>query len=253
MPVPGVNTSFDDVSARLTPDELTIVFSRKGSGGMYDLYIASRSTRDASFEAATLLTTVNSVNSDVWPTLSPDGLLLAFDSDRATGQQHVYVSRRTTSTEMFKPPTKALALMDNERHPMLPNGRALYFASARTGTKGMNDIWRAEIDSTGATSTPTAVLGEVNTDADEVTPAATADELRIFVRRTVGNEHDVYTASRATAQDGFGTAATVPGLAEVGVDEVPTWVSPDGCALYIHSDAMGGAGGVDLYVARRGS
>jgi len=43
----------------------------------------------------------------------------------------------------------------------------------------------------------------------------------------------------------------VPGLAEVGIDEVPTWVSPDGCALYIHSDAAGGAGGIDLYVARR--
>jgi hypothetical protein len=165
----------------------------------------------------------------------------------------VYVSRRTSVSQSFGSPTKVPALIDNEVHPMLANARALYFASAvRTGGEGMHDVWRAEIDSTGATSTPTLV-GGVNTGDAEMAPAVTADELRIFIRRIVAGESDVYTATRSTTQDRFAAAVTVPGLAEVGIDEAPSWVSPDECALYFHSNAPAGAGGVDLYVALRGS
>jgi hypothetical protein len=256
-PVGGLNSPNDDVSARLSSDELFVAFARRtGAGtGFYDLYSATRTARDLPFDAPTLLATVNSVNSETWPTVSPDGLLLLFQSDRSTGKDHIYSSVRATVADKFGPPSIATALMDAERQPYLANNRALYFASAvRTGGQGMQDIWRTEIDSTGATSAPVTVLGGVNTPDDEITPTLTDDELRMFFRRTVGTELDIYTASRSSMADGFGAATPVPGLSMPGINEIPTWISPDGCSLYLEiADPAGGMGGDDLFVARRGT
>ncbi len=256
-PVGGLNSPNDDVSARLSPDELFVAFSRRtGAGtGLYDMYQATRTARDLPFETPTLLATVNSVNSETWPTVSPDGLLLAFESDRSTGTGHIYTSKRATVADKFGPASIAPALMDLERHPYLANNRALYFVSSlRTGGQGMLDIWRTEIDSTGATSTPVAVLGGVNTPDDEVTPTVTEDELHMYFRRTVGAELDIYTASRSSTADGFGVATAVPGLSMMGLNEIPNWISADGCSLYVQIvSPAGGMGGDDLFVARRGT
>jgi hypothetical protein len=257
VPVEGLNTVNDEASARLSPDELFVTFARRtGAGtGFYDLYSATRASRDLPFETPTLLATVNSVNSEYWPSVSPDGLLLVFSSDRSTGKSHIYSSKRASVADKFGPPTIAPALMDMEDHPMLANGRALYFSSViRTGGQGMADIWRTEIDSTGATSTPVAVLGGVNTPDGEVTPAVTEDELHIYVRRATGGELDIYTASRSSTTDGFGAATAVPALATMGLNEIPTWISPDDCSLYVEiTNPAGGVGGDDIYVARRGT
>lgn len=253
VPVAGLNTADDDASARLSPDELFVVFARRKPGGPFDLYAASRASRDAAFDAPALLATVNSINSDLWPSISPSGLLLVLDSTRSTGITHVHVSRRGDTTSPFGPASAAPALMDREQHPLLANDRALYFSSTRTGGQGLHDIWRTEIDSTGATSAPAPVLGGINTPDEEMTPAVTADELHVFFRRTTAAEHDVFTASRTTTADGFGAALTVPVLAMPGIDEAPTWISADGCSLYVQSNDPGGSGGLDIWVARRGA
>jgi Tol biopolymer transport system component len=250
--VAGLNTNLDDVSARFSADELFVTFSRKNMAGVYDLYTATRTSIDTPFDAPTLILTVNSASSDASPAVSPDALLLVFDSDRATGVYHMYTSHRASTSDVFGPPSLALALMDREGQPSLANGHALYFASdARTGL-GARDIWRAEIDTTGAMSTPMSLAGGVNSTNDESAPAVSADERNMYFRRTIGTESDIYRASRASAQDGFGPAATVEGLATPAVDETPDWVSPDGCHLYFHSNAPGGVGGYDLYLTSRG-
>jgi hypothetical protein len=253
QPVAGLNTELGDTSARFTPDELTVVFSRRASNNTFNLFTASRASIDAAFDTPTLLTTVNSVASDVWPTLSPDGRLLLFDSDRVSPNVfHMFVARRSTPTTPFDPPAATPVLEDREVHPMLASEAALYFASAQRGGFGASEIWRAEIDAAGAISTPVAVVGGVNTADHEDAPAVTADERQIFFRRISGGEEDIYTARRSTAADGFGTSSAVAGLAEPDVREVPSWISPDGCHLYFHSDAPGGMGDEDIYLARRG-
>lgn len=252
-PVLGLNTPDDDVCARLSPDELTIVFTRRRPDSPYDLFTASRPSREAPFENVALLATVNSINNDLWPTVTPDGLLLMFDSDRTTGVSHIYASRRASTDERFGSAMPAPALMDGDRHPMLANGRALYFSSATRDGLGAGDIYRVEVDSTGATSMPMTVVGGVNTVDNELAPAVREDELAIFFYRLVDGEPDIYMATRSTPQDGFGPASLVPGLAPMGANEVPNWISPDGCTLYFHSDKPDGAGGEDLYVARRGA
>lgn len=258
VPIASLESANDDASLRMTPDELTAVFARRsGAGsGLYDLYTAQRTAIDAPFAAPILMASVNSVNSEVWPTLSPDGLLLVFQSDRgaAAGTYHPYTSKRASTDAAFSPPTFATALMDGDDHLYLANAHSLYFSSAaRTGGPGARDLWYAPIDSTGATGSPNLVVGGVNTDVAEVTPVVSSDELRIYFRRTVGGELDVYTASRPTPVDPFGTATAVPALSLASLNEIPTWISPDDCALYVEiANAPGTAGGDDLYVSLRG-
>jgi Tol biopolymer transport system component len=244
----AINSDLDDAGARFSPDESVVVFSRRSSTGAYDLYTATRDPIEGRFGTPELLTTVNSVNSELWPTLSPSGRLLAFDTDRAATVSHVYVSRRALTSERFGAPTVAVALNDREGYPMIANDRAMYFASDVRMGQGQRDIWRAEIDSTGAMAPPSALPGAINTADDEAAPAVTLDELHIFFRRTVGSESDVYTASRATAQEAFGTPSPVDGLARLGIAETPSWVSPDGCHVYFNSDASGND---DIYMAWR--
>ena len=247
-PLYTLNSDLDDVGARLSTDENVIMFSRRSSTGAYDLYTAARDPIEGRLDPPELHTTVNSVDSELWPPLSPSGQLLAFDTDRAATVFHVYISRRATTSERFAAPTVAVALNDREGYPMIATDRAMYFASdVRTG-QGLRDIWRAEIDSTGAMAPPTVLPGAVNTADDEAAPVLTLDELHIFFRRTVGSESDIYTASRATPQDGFDTPIPVEGLAKLGVNETPTWISPDGCHLYLQSNANGNE---DILIAMR--
>jgi Tol biopolymer transport system component len=248
----------DDVSMRLTPDELTVVFSRRaGAGtGLYDLYIAKRASIDDPFDTPTLMSTVNSVNSDVWPAISPDGLLLVFESDRGAtaGTYRPYASKRATTNDSFGPAAAISALMDGDEQPYLANAGALYFSSAtRTPAPGARDIWRVAIDSTGTAATPAIVVGDVDTAAAELAPAVSPDELRIFFRRAAGSELDIYTASRTTTADPFGASSPVAALAMPAINEIPNWISPDGCALYVQlAGAPTTMGGDDLYVSLRG-
>jgi len=254
VPVDGLNSALDDVTPRLSPDELTVVFSRKQASGVYDLFTATRESRDAAFGTVELLATVNSINSDVWPSMSPDGLTLMFDSDRGMpGMYHAHMAKRAAVTDKFGQGTSVASLMTREVNPMLANNDAVYFASPMAVRPGLggHDIWRAPITD-GTVGTPTAVIGGVNSADQEQSPALTEDELRIFFERTVAGEADVFTASRSTMNDGFGAATAVTGLAMPGVQETPTWISADGCNLYLYSNAPGGMGGFDLYVSRRG-
>ena len=78
----SLETDLDEVTARLTPDELFIAFCRRNPDLTYDLYSATRDTVADPFGAAQVMGTVNSIYSELWPTLSPDGLTMWFDSDR---------------------------------------------------------------------------------------------------------------------------------------------------------------------------
>lgn len=255
--VGGLNTDQDDAAARLSPDELEVTFSRL-SGGVWDLWRATRAAVDEPFGTPVLLTTVNSVSSDVWPTTTPDGLILLFDADRTTPNTfHIWRSTRASTSVPFGPPQPRPELMDHDVQPMLANGSALYFASTVRGGLGAGEIFRAPLETTGMIGAPVALVGGVNTADHEDSPAITADERFLYFRRetTMGTtmESDVYAASRSTPSDGFGTSAPVPGLDRPGISEVPTWISPDNCHLYFHSNADTGGGpmGANIWMAAR--
>jgi Tol biopolymer transport system component len=254
VPVSSLNTSLEEATPRLSNDELSIVFVRRtgGPSGNYDLYTSQRASIDQAFDPPVVIGSLNSIYSDNWPSLTPDGLTIYFQTDRVVpGTVQVWAGSRTSVTAPWGPPAQVTGFSNNDVEPLVTaSGSAIYFSSSvRTGL-GMGDIFRVSIDAPGVVGTPQAVLGGVNTAADEETPAVTGDELTIFFRRKTPDP-DIYTASRSSINDGFGAATAVPGLAEPGVNEISSWVSPDGCHLYFFSDAAGGQGSMDIYMVTR--
>ena len=245
-----VNGPTEDLGGRLANDQLTILFSRTNADNTWDIYSATRSTTTEPFGAPQVVGPLNTIYSELWPALTPDGLAVYFMSDRITpGTYGVWVAKRASITAAWGPPMAVPDLMTGDVTPFVANATGFYFASgARTGA-GANDIFRATLDATGAMTMIGAVIGGVDTTASEVIPVLTADELHIYFARNNGTDFDIYQASRSSTSDGFGAAAPVPGLAMAGFDELPSWISPDGCDLYYSS--AGGVTGSDLFVVSR--
>ncbi len=80
-----LNTQGRLASPTLTSDELVIVFSGSSLGGGmggHDLWMATRVVRTLPFGAAVNLTELNTVSADYHPSLSGDGLVMYFISNR---------------------------------------------------------------------------------------------------------------------------------------------------------------------------
>jgi len=250
----ALNTAENEATPRLSPDELMLVFSRTNADGTWDMYQVTRSAITEPFGTPTVLGTVNSVYSDVWPTLTPNELTIYFNSDRAkpTVSQMVYTATRTSPAADFAPPMAVSSLMAGDNQPYVnPTGTALYFSSAtRPDTTGGGDLYRAPIDGSGNVGTPQILIGSVNTPAYEQCPVVTEDEQTLYYCRSNGTDNDIYVATRPSATAPWGAGSALPGLANVGSEEVPGWVSPDGCDLYFYdngSDMPDAQGKDDLY------
>jgi len=104
QPVPGLNTPDDEEGPTLSPDELTVYFAsnRNAPGSAnFDLYVASRSSRDSAFGNATALAAISSAADDRGVSLSADGLSLFFHSSRSAGNYDIFVSTRLNTSANF--------------------------------------------------------------------------------------------------------------------------------------------------------
>jgi hypothetical protein len=253
--VAGLESTATEGGLRLTPDETTGFFwsTRAGGPGTTNLYVATRTDRTAAFANVTLLSSINMAGNQYDPTVTADALTLAFGSDRAStdGTYDLFLATRATTADDFGgvTPLSSLNTSSNDQQPfLLPDGSEIYFSSDRSGD---SDIYRAFTASGGGFGTPSAVT-EINTAgiADEH-PVVSADDLTIFFSSTraggLGNI-DVWTATRANTASPFGALTDVQPVNTTSKD-IPDWISPDGCRLYLHSDRDGGS--PHEYVATR--
>jgi len=154
---PLVNSAADEMCPAISSDGLEVYFSeytvaRPGGCGESDIWVAKRATKNDPWgEPVNLGPTVNSASYDTRPSLSPDGLLLFFDSQRpgGYGQGDLYVTRRATRSS---PWGKSVNLGPGINTPAFEqfvcvsaDGSTLYWDSARPGGYGNQDIWQASI------------------------------------------------------------------------------------------------------------
>ena len=136
--VPGVNSTANDHLPWVSSNELVIYFSstRNGGLGSYDLYRATRTSRDQAFVAVTNLGDLNSSSVDQSPSLMDDELALIFSSSRAGGYDLWSATRASVSAEFGAPePVAELNSDDDESNVTLSSdGREVFFASDRGGT-----------------------------------------------------------------------------------------------------------------------
>jgi Tol biopolymer transport system component len=228
-----LNTPNNDEQASLSPDELTVYFSRDEGSGNYDLYQATRASKDVPFGNVMPVPGVNTGAQDRYPGVTADGLTI-FATSRATSssQYRVTFATRGSKSGAFGAlqPVDIVNGTGNDTDPFISSdGRVMYFASDRGGNY---DLYRSE--KTGASfSAPVPVMGtNINTVYAEGTPVVSADELTLFFASTRKGTPDIYQATRANRQDPFGEPKAIPELNTATDPDLPSWISADGCEMY---------------------
>src|SRR5690606_12053049 len=123
---------------------------------------------------------------------------------------------------------------------VLPDGSALYFVGLRRDRP--KSVYRSARSPAGELGEPAVVVS-----GEEDKPVVTQDELTLYHAGPFGPVTQVYVRSRASASDTFSAATVLDVLG--GQDDGqtwPTWISPDGCALYLTTNRNGN---YDVYVA----
>jgi hypothetical protein len=270
----NLNTAFEEGGPSLTPDELTLYFSGRGRRdgnpqSPSDLLVTHRSGLTAPFDEPSLLTTLESSGNNFDP-MTNTGLTIFFTSERTDsglpGQGHLWMATRASTTVDFDPPTKLPPPLNTtpddagdhvtDREPFVTaDGSELWFASDRQGDL---DLYRAP--AAGASFVAPERVAEISTvGAKDYTPVLSADRLVIFFASERPDDHpldgttDIWTASRAQVTDPFSSVHSLPVLNSPNND-FPTWISRDGCRLYLSSTRLVGDASLseNLYVATRG-
>jgi hypothetical protein len=251
----SLNTSADDEHADLTPDELTIYFSstRLGGAGGFDVYQATRSSTSAQFDNVMPVPGINTAGNERVPRMAGNGLsMFAMTATVAAPALRISLATRANVTVAFTglKPAANINNATNTADPyLLPGGNVMYLASDLAGNLGL--YRSAKVNGAFSTSTPVPGVN-LDTPAVENNPVVTPDELTLFFGSTrpggTGG-YDIYEARRAHVADGFGAPIELTGLNTTG-DDVPNWISPDGCVLYF--SRLEANVGYQLYMATRG-
>jgi hypothetical protein len=152
---PTVNSSVLDWSPTISADELLLVFcsDRPGGIGKSDLWMTRRSTTEGPWsEPVNLGPPVNSPDIEATPSISADGLLLFFQSNRPGGYgggTDLWVTRRRITEDSWAQPVNLGPVVSTWGLDGTPSISAddstLYFASNRPGGHGDEDLWQVSI------------------------------------------------------------------------------------------------------------
>jgi hypothetical protein len=230
--VPGFDGNITSVvSVRFTPNELTAYLGIL-HGPQVDIYVvASRARRTDPLGPAMRVNELNTNFDDEYPTVTADSFTIYFDSTRS-GTSDLYRSTRTSTVYQFSAPVELTDLhVDGEGAPyVLPDGSALYFHTHRNGNF---DVYRAQKNATGFDPAESLTI---NTDADEMAPVVSANELTIYFFRRGdpnGGADGIWMATRSTVTNPFGIPVPLADLSAPYPGATPIWISPDGCRLYL--------------------
>jgi hypothetical protein len=241
-----LNSEGVELSLRLSDDELVGVVT----AGEDNLYVVKRTDVSDSFAAPTAVGGVNVAGTDTTHgMLSSDALTIFFDSDRMGGKggRDVWSATRGDGGADFAAPKALTAINDtaDDGHPYIAGGN-LYFASNRGGSGA--HIFLSKSLGTGAPEQ--VALASVEEKEDDF-PVVSADQLEIFFASSRGGKgfKSIWVADRKSADVPFGAPRLVTELDSDG-DDRPTWISTDGCRLYLVSDRTA-AGNFDIFVSTR--
>ncbi|MCL5279413.1 MAG: SMP-30/gluconolactonase/LRE family protein [Planctomycetes bacterium] len=182
---PGVNSTFDERPTSVSSDGLTL-YSHVWNGQHWDLYTATRPTRDASWGPRVNLGPALNRNgfargADIMGVISADDLTLFFGSSRPGamgGSVDIYVTTRATPADPWGPPVNLGSPVNTSQWevpgPMSPDGLVLFMAAEnRPGGLGGYEVWMTRRPSKDAAWTepvrlgmPSGILGPVSLSPD---------------------------------------------------------------------------------------
>lgn len=259
VPVMKLNDpNFNAGGAHLTPDGLTVLFSSDRAGGALNiqLFKATRTSTSADWATPVLLPNINAnTKGGMNPTWIPDGVItsdgktLLYTYD-APFRYHIYKSTRANVGVDFPvgAPEPALnpkiadggAGVSGFDMYLLPDDKTLYYSA---GEWLHPTLYVSTLSSTGWT-TPQQ-LASLNSGTTEQYVAVTPDQLTIYFgsSRETSNPalHKIYVATRADVNQPFGNISAVTELNSSNpmVDQGPSWISSDGCTIWVSNSSTG--------------
>jgi hypothetical protein len=181
---PIVNSPVNDGSPCLAADGLELFFdSYRLDPEAADIWITRRTFLDDPWEdPVNLGSVVNTVDTEGGPSLSSDGCLLYFHSDRpdGSGGYDLWMASRATSADPWETPVNLGEVVNSNATDCGPSisadGRALFFYSSRSGGLGNLDLWvTIRADPSDPWGTPVNLGPSVNTGSGELNPTISAD------------------------------------------------------------------------------
>ena len=151
---PTVNSSSADSVPKLSSDGLSLFFAsaRPGGLGMRDVWVATRTSRAELWQVPINLgAIVNSPANEWCPGISPDGLTLIVQSNRAggLGGDDLWVTTRATPSASWTAVVHlgtGINTPDEDAKPEFSaDGSTLLFMSTRAGGEGFFDIWEVAV------------------------------------------------------------------------------------------------------------
>jgi hypothetical protein len=246
--VPAINTSFDETGLSLTRDELLAFVGRTIQGSDQLLRVATRTSLDGDFSAATadpMLAALNQeTGSEYGATTSADGLLLYFHR-QAGSVIGIELATRTDPRKPFDASVRVSVdgsgLVDALTPHLSMDGQTLYWL----------DFAKFRLHQARRGRQPASFAGarEASSIDNVYNPVMSADETTLYWSNGMGD--DVLVSTRADRNGTFGAGAPLDGV-NSAADDWPVFLTEDGCTLYLASARPGGLGGTDIWVARRG-
>jgi Tol biopolymer transport system component len=193
---------------------------------------------------------INTPAVDGCASLSADGLMIAFTSNRS-GNFDIYTATRSNKALGFGNPVPLPAPINSaadEACPTLASGNRLYFSSDRDdpaydlyATRLVGNAWTAPLHLGPNINTP----GRLDESA-ALYPLGRHEIMLFSSRNLDGSDGKIFQSS-----DGGPKSLVQGGPNGFGSNTRPS-ITPDGKTIYFDSDRPGGLGGPDLYVANRG-
>lgn len=212
-------------------NHLVVVSSdRNQSPGQLDLYLY-----DLDVQGFRLIANLNSANPERNPTLSADGLVIAFESTRGITGSDLYLYSRADQAIVGLP--SGVNTPSNETEPAF-TGDAVKLAFTRE-VNGFKRI--CLVDGIGDTLLPLPGLDTTATYSDWAPAPNLSGNLIAFVSDRNGTP-DVFVWDRALRG-----VRNIPVLVSDSLDLEPA-ITSDGHYLSFASNRLGGAGGFDLYL-----
>jgi Tol biopolymer transport system component len=246
----------NDRAARLTPDELTIYFSSDRSNELR-VYRATRAKVDDAFGPPVLLSELATAPIAFRAAVpSTDGLELIVETrvtDGGSGRSDLARATRASQADSFGPLANIAGLSGtaDDTDPNLTAGDLELWLSMSPGASAYDIFVASRASRTEPFGPPVKLPGEVNgATTPESDPVPSADGTELFFQTNREGGPRIWVAHRASRSESFGAPTHVTELDGPGTNDVPNWLSPDRCTLYMTSiDASNIA---KLYVAKRG-
>jgi len=267
-----VNSSANDMNAALSPDELSVYFVSLRAGGLggADIWVSRRASPDSPWEEPVDLgPNVNSSGLEASPSLSMDGHLLFFSSDRPGGQgsNDIYVARRADKSDdlSWGPPVN----LGPDVNTAAFEGGGVYLQSAEEGSanfyfiRGPNtvalDIYVAPVNTDGEAGGPAALVTELSNQDPAITdahPSLRADAREIYFHSNRAGSlgaSDLWRSTRRSVHDTWSTPENLGAPLSSTANDVQPSLSRDARTLIFTSTRAGGLGGTDIWMSTRTS